>query len=83
VARLQPAAERTGPARARACSFAPSLISPGGFERFFDEIAAAWPEDREPMEDDMARIAEIGARYGLEFDFESVPALMERYGLVQ
>ena len=46
------------------------IIAPGGFERFFEEMAAgAGTPD------------EVGARYGLEFDFDSVPALCERHGL--
>jgi mannose-6-phosphate isomerase-like protein (cupin superfamily) len=52
------------------------IISPAGFERFFREMvelpATAAPEDR----------AAIGARYGLEFDFASVPRLLEEHGLV-
>ena len=46
------------------------IIAPGGFERFFEEMAAgAGTPD------------EVGARYGLEFDFDSVPTLCERHGL--
>jgi mannose-6-phosphate isomerase-like protein (cupin superfamily) len=59
------------------------IISPAGFERYFDEMAEALPKDREPTEVDLGRIAAVGARYGLELDFASVPALMERHGLVQ
>jgi mannose-6-phosphate isomerase-like protein (cupin superfamily) len=46
------------------------VIAPGGFERFFEELAsgAETPE-------------EVGARYGLDFDFESVPRLCEQHGL--
>ena len=45
------------------------VISPGGFERFFDELAGGGPPD------------EVGARYGLELDLESVPRLCEEHGL--
>jgi mannose-6-phosphate isomerase-like protein (cupin superfamily) len=46
------------------------IIAPGGFERFFEELAAgAGTPD------------ELGARYGLEFDFDSVPRLCEQHGL--
>jgi mannose-6-phosphate isomerase-like protein (cupin superfamily) len=49
------------------------VISPGGFEDYFREVAAAWG--------DLAAFAEINSRYGLEMDFESVPGLCERFGL--
>ena len=51
------------------------VISPGGFERYFEELvdlrARPTPE----------AVAEIAARYGLEFDMASVPVLCERHGL--
>jgi mannose-6-phosphate isomerase-like protein (cupin superfamily) len=51
------------------------IISPGGFERYFEELvdlgARPAPE----------AVAEIAARYGLEFDMASIPALCERHGL--
>jgi mannose-6-phosphate isomerase-like protein (cupin superfamily) len=53
------------------------IIAPGGFEDFFDELAdagAAGPPEPEWL-------AALGARYGLEFDFESIPGLCERFGL--
>ena len=50
------------------------VISPGGFEDYFREVAAAWG--------DLARFAEINQRYELEMDFASVPGLCERFGLV-
>jgi hypothetical protein len=54
------------------------IISPAGFERFFEElvdlggVANASPEQLE----------ELAARYGHEFQFDSVPGLLERFGLV-
>jgi mannose-6-phosphate isomerase-like protein (cupin superfamily) len=53
------------------------IISPGGFESFFDELAdlMATP-DFAP-----AKMGELGARYGLEFDPESVPRLCSEHGL--
>jgi mannose-6-phosphate isomerase-like protein (cupin superfamily) len=45
------------------------IISPGGFEQFFAEIGAG------------AAPPEAGARYGLEFDLESVPRLCAEHGL--
>jgi hypothetical protein len=50
------------------------VISPGGFEEYFREVAAAWG--------DLARFAELNQKYGLEMDFESVPGLCARFGLV-
>ena len=53
------------------------IIAPGGFENFFDElveVGAAGPP--EP-----AWLAALGARYGLEFDFASIPGLCERFGV--
>jgi mannose-6-phosphate isomerase-like protein (cupin superfamily) len=49
------------------------VISPGGFEEYFREVAAAWGNQ--------ARFAEINHRYQLEMDFESVPRLCERFSL--
>ena len=53
------------------------IISPGGFEAFFaemaDAIAAGPPEP--------AAMAALQARYGIEFDLESIPGLCERFGL--
>jgi len=55
------------------------LIVPGGFERYFRELielsrASGGVPDR-------ARMGEIQARYGLEMDPSSIPALVERYHL--
>jgi mannose-6-phosphate isomerase-like protein (cupin superfamily) len=49
------------------------IISPAGFENFFREVAAAWG--------DMAKFAEINAKYKLDMKFESVPELCQRFGL--
>ena len=54
------------------------IISPAGFERFFDELvdmggsAQAAPED----------LGALAERYGLEIDPGSIPGLLERFGLV-
>jgi mannose-6-phosphate isomerase-like protein (cupin superfamily) len=59
------------------------LISPGGFEHYFDElpevIAAAAPQGEEAR---AAAIGELAGRYGLELDFSSIAPLCERHGLV-
>jgi mannose-6-phosphate isomerase-like protein (cupin superfamily) len=49
------------------------VISPGGFEDYFREVAAAWG--------DLEAFAAINARYELDMDFESVPGLCERFGV--
>ena len=54
------------------------IISPAGFERFFAELvdlggsAGAAPE----------QLGELSARYGLEMQPDSIPGLLERFGLV-
>ena len=53
------------------------IISPGGFERYFEEIAAL-SGDAPPAPE---RIVEIATRHGLELDLESIPRLVEEYGL--
>ena len=53
------------------------IIAPGGFEDFFDELVEANLAGAPEPE----WLAELGARYGLEFDLESVPALCERFGV--
>jgi mannose-6-phosphate isomerase-like protein (cupin superfamily) len=55
------------------------LISPGGFERYFAEIAPLLPPNR--PEPDFGKLAEIQAKYGLEMDVESIGPLCERHGL--
>jgi mannose-6-phosphate isomerase-like protein (cupin superfamily) len=50
------------------------IISPGGFERLFEEAA----EPRETT----AGEEPLDVRYGIEFDFESVGRLCEEHGLV-
>jgi mannose-6-phosphate isomerase-like protein (cupin superfamily) len=53
------------------------IISPGGFEHFFDELAAALqsPHDGPP------KTAELEARYGIEFQLHSVPRLCAEHQL--
>jgi mannose-6-phosphate isomerase-like protein (cupin superfamily) len=49
------------------------VISPGGFESYFREVAASWG--------DLGKFAEINRRYQLDMDFDSVPGLCRRFGL--
>jgi len=49
------------------------VIAPAGFEAYFREVADAWG--------DVEAFARINAKYGLDMDFDSVPALCRRFGL--
>jgi hypothetical protein len=51
------------------------IISPGGFEHLFKEMA----EDPEAMDGESA--AALDARYGLEVDYDSITRLCEEHGL--
>jgi hypothetical protein len=53
------------------------IISPAGFERFFEALVDH-AQDGPP---DPAALAALGAEYGLEFDFESVPRLVQEHRL--
>jgi len=53
------------------------IISPGGFEDYFREMAAVLGKP----ELDLGAAAEIWSRYGIEMHFESIPVLVGRYGL--
>jgi mannose-6-phosphate isomerase-like protein (cupin superfamily) len=54
------------------------LISPGGFERYFEEIAPMLNVEGPP---DFEKLAAIQARYGLEMDPETIGPLTEKHGL--
>ena len=49
----------------------------GGFENFFDELVDHGADG--PPEPEW--LAALGERYGLEFDFESIPGLCDRFGV--
>lgn len=54
------------------------LISPAGFEGFFDELA-----DLEGIaRADPAAVAALCERYAIEIDATSIPGLVERFGVV-
>jgi hypothetical protein len=53
------------------------IISPGGFEHYFDEMAGLFASTGP----DPAEIAKLAARYGLEFDMERIPQLCAEHGL--
>lgn len=53
------------------------IISPGGFEHFFEQAAAVLQSpDFAP-----AALAEIGVRYGVELQLDSVPRICAEHGL--
>lgn len=53
------------------------IISPAGFEKYFEELILLSTDGRpEP-----AKIAPIAARYGLEIDASTIPALCTEHGL--
>lgn len=54
------------------------VISPGGFEEYFVELAALIPPDRAP---DMGALIALAARYGMEFDLAAMPELLSRHSL--
>jgi mannose-6-phosphate isomerase-like protein (cupin superfamily) len=54
------------------------LISPAGFERYFEEMSPLLQTGGPP---DTERLAEVQARYGLRMDRESIGPLKERHGL--
>jgi mannose-6-phosphate isomerase-like protein (cupin superfamily) len=53
------------------------IISPAGFERFFQELS----EMGGAINADPDELAALGARYGHYFKLDSVPELLERFGL--
>jgi mannose-6-phosphate isomerase-like protein (cupin superfamily) len=53
------------------------IISPGGFEHYFDEAATLLTS----TPPDPTAIGELAARYGLELQLDSVPRLCEEHGL--
>lgn len=52
------------------------IISPGGFEHFFEEMADALSQRDNP-----GALPRAGERYGLEFDADSVERLCAEHGL--
>lgn len=55
------------------------LIAPGGFERYFREIAPLLPPNR--PQPDLEALGAVVARYGLEMDFDSIAIISAREGL--
>lgn len=55
------------------------VITPGGFERYFAELADILPAGGPP---DLQALAGLAQRYGLDLDLASVPRLTAGHGLV-
>jgi hypothetical protein len=55
------------------------VISPGGFEHYFEEMVELLASSAGPP--DPPALAAIATRHGLEVDRESIPRLTEEYGL--
>ena len=70
---LQHAFWNPGPEPARLLE----IISPGGFENYFREMAAVLAQ---PVRD-YAMAGEIYTRYGIAMQFDNVPGLIARHGL--
>jgi quercetin dioxygenase-like cupin family protein len=54
------------------------IISPAGFEQFFAELIDMPADAGPPTPEQRTAVAD---RYGLEFDFDSIPGLCEQFGL--
>jgi mannose-6-phosphate isomerase-like protein (cupin superfamily) len=54
------------------------LIIPGGFDGYFARLSPLLQAAGTP---DFAAIQSLAAEYGIEFDFDSVPRVCERFGL--
>ena len=50
------------------------VISPAGFEDYFRDLSTIWP--------DRTKAGELFRRYEVDMDFESVPQLCVRFGLI-
>jgi Cupin domain len=55
------------------------IISPGGFERYFAELAPLLPPQRDVP--DFEALAALQARYGLTMDMDIAATISEREGL--
>nr|CAA9231974.1 hypothetical protein AVDCRST_MAG63-1015 [uncultured Armatimonadetes bacterium] len=54
------------------------IITPAGFEKYFEEVMNYFPENGPP---DVAGLKALCRRYDFEMDVESVPGLLQKYGL--
>jgi hypothetical protein len=56
------------------------VITPAGFERYFEEMAALFAEANGGLPDP-ERAAVLLAKYSLQLDFGTVPQLIQAHGL--
>ena len=66
-----------GPAPARVLE----IISPAGFERYFEELAGILSSTPPEQPPDFARIAEMAGRYETTFHMERMGEIMEKHGV--
>ncbi len=57
------------------------IISPAGFEEYFEELAGILSSTPPGEPPDFARIAEMAGRYGTTFHMERMPEIMEKHGV--
>ena len=57
------------------------IISPAGFEEYFEELAGILSSTQADEPPDFARIAEVAGRYGTTFQMERLPEIMEKHGV--
>jgi quercetin dioxygenase-like cupin family protein len=58
------------------------IISPAGFEHFFDELGAQMAATNAPDPGVVLGGSDLPVRYGIEFQPDSVPRLCQQHGLV-
>jgi hypothetical protein len=49
------------------------IVSPAGFQQYFRDLAEIGA--------DMAQLRQLNERYAIDMDFDSIPALCDRFGL--
>ncbi len=57
------------------------IISPAGFEAYFEELSGVLSSTPPGEPPDFDRITEVAGRYGVTFHMERMPGLMERHGV--
>lgn len=57
------------------------IISPAGFEAYFTELEPLLSQRDEKGRPDIGALMALGGKYGLSFDMEALPALLERHRL--
>lgn len=57
------------------------IISPGAFAGYFKEVAELLPEAGPRDDETIKQLEDLGARYGFDSDFGSVPTLKEKFDL--